>query len=431
MSLIITVVTLLVTAHSRERPKLRQVHAFTLGNTVNGGLVGALGPSVSTFQASTGLSHSALARTFCLNRLAKFAGTFIWASYANRLQQGQAGWLSPRVVLCAVMAVEVVCSLLIVSVRTSALALQLALAVFGMCYGLADSGFDLLTVWSETDDPKTTRTHVAMLNAGFTAGAVLTPAVVSAALPLGGTCYACFFVLALLSSLAALGMAACDMLPGGAPPPPSRKEACTAADATVLSQQQSLAVVICMVIVLFCSTGSEHVIGTWLPTLGADVGRIPMATMAAMSAFYWTTICAGRVGWCLLSSHIMSAWPVLAVDGAIMLVAGVLFASYRPAAGSWQLWIGTLLLGLGCASSLPAALTMPTEVRVALTPNILMCLNLAGTVGEMIAPFACGLFLQRGLYRSLGLSVVVMMTALLGATGFAWGVSHNDTAFVY
>ena len=76
---------------AKKKPKLQQVHAFTLGNTLNGGLVGALGPSISTFQASTGLTHGELARTIMLNRLAKLFGTFVWAYYADRLQRGETG----------------------------------------------------------------------------------------------------------------------------------------------------------------------------------------------------------------------------------------------------------------------------------------------------------------------------------------------------
>ena len=56
---------------TRKKPKLPQVHAFTLGNTLNGGLVGALGPSMATFASSTGLNNAALARTIMLNRAAK------------------------------------------------------------------------------------------------------------------------------------------------------------------------------------------------------------------------------------------------------------------------------------------------------------------------------------------------------------------------
>lgn len=395
---------------TRKKPKLPQVHAFTLGNTLNGGLVGALGPSMATFASSTGLNNAALARTIMLNRAAKLCGTFAWAFYAERLQRGKAMLgIGPQQLLVAVMFLEVLCALTIVSFRSSSFALQAALIIFGWCYGLADSGFDLITVWSETGNAKETRTQVAMLNAGFTAGAVLTPAVVGLALRLGGTSYACFVVLALMAALAGVALAASDVLPEGAPPlemePTDLTEAEAASEAMESATDASVATpssmtstttsspsssrqlaghlfVSCMFIVLFCATGSEHVVGTWLPTLGSKLGSLDMATMAMMSSFYWSTICVGRVGWCLLSQHIKSAWPVLAMDGVVMLLAGVGFSLYSPSRGPWLLWASCLLLGLGCASSLPCALTMPAEAHVALTPVVLMCLNLAGTIGE-------------------------------------------------
>jgi hypothetical protein len=143
-----------------------------------------------------------------------------------------------------------------------------------------------------------------------------------------------------------------------------------------------------------------------------------------MCSVYWATIAAGRVGWCLLSMAIGSAWPVLALDAAVMLGAGVAFAAYRPGSRALQLWAATVCLGLGCASALPCALTMPAECDVPLTPMILMALNLAGTIGEMVAPFVIGLALQAGVYRALGLSIVAMMAALLTATATAWATSR-------
>ncbi|EOD13012.1 hypothetical protein EMIHUDRAFT_247190 [Emiliania huxleyi CCMP1516] len=320
LAAIAVVATVDATTTRVNKPRLKQVYAFTLGNTINGGLVGALGPSVAFFQSSTGLSQAGLARSFMINRLAKLVGTAIWAEYASRLERGYSCPFSPRTVLVSVMLLETVCSLLIVSLRSSARSLQVALAAFGLCYGLADSGFDLLTVWSETADTKATRTHVALLNAGFTAGAILTPAVVGAAIKLGGSSYTCFLVLAALSAL----------------------------------------------------TGSEHVVGTWLPCLGADKGGLSMAAMAGMSSFFWATICAGRIGWVFLSTQIQSGWPVLAASGGTMMLAGALYVDYVARHGTWQLWLATFLLGLGCSSSLPCALTMPMEAQIPLTPSVLM-----------------------------------------------------------
>jgi hypothetical protein len=446
---------------THKKPRLQQVHAFTLGNTLNGGLVGALGPSISTFQASTGLDQGALARTIMLNRAAKLCGTFMWAFYAERLQRRKEMYgITPKRLLTAVTAIEVLCALSIVGFRSSAFVLQAALIVFGWCYGFTDSGFSLVTVWAERGDPKGMRTQVAMLNAGFTAGAVLTPAVISLALRRGGTSYPCFVVLALLAAFSGMTLAACQVLPGGAPPKQQlaegrdegrdegrekgrdegRDEAMAREGAPPAATSDAAVsppgpprgagitwrghlIVSCMLTCLFCATGTEHAVGTWLPTLGTAYGGISPATMATMSSFFWATICAGRVGWWVLSQLITSAWPVLFLDGLAMLLAGVLFALYSPARGPGLLWSACLLLGLGCASSLPCALTMPAEASLTLTPAMLTALNLAGTLGEMLAPYCIGLLLQRGWYQSVGLAVVAMMVALMSATAVAWAAA--------
>ena len=435
LAAIAVVATVDATTTRGNKPRLKQVYAFTLGNTINGGLVGALGPSVASFQSSTGLSQAGLARSFMINRLAKLVGTAIWAEYASRLERGYSCPFSPRTVLVSVMLLETVCSLLIVCLRSSARSLQVALAAFGLCYGLADSGFDLLTVWSETADTKATRTHVALLNAGFTAGAILTPAVVGLAIKLGGSSYTCFLVLAALSALTGVAISACDMLADGVPVPVREEgggddgdmvaERTQSRPDTSPTSQSSLFFVACMFAVLFCATGSEHVVGTWLPCLGADKGGLSMAAMAGMSSFFWATICAGRIGWVFLSTQIQSGWPVLAASGGTMMLAGALYVDYVARHGTWQLWLATFLLGLGCSSSLPCALTMPMEAQILLTPSVLMCLNLAGTVGEMVAPFLVGLALQQGVYRSLGLGVVGMMVVMGGASSLAWSTSRR------
>ena len=86
------------------------------------------------------------------------------------------------------------------------------LAVAGFVYGLTDSGMTLPTLWS-TRGGAESRTHVAILNAGFTLGALLTPMVVAVSMKLGFDAWPCFASIAIL---AALNAAALLLVP---PPP--------------------------------------------------------------------------------------------------------------------------------------------------------------------------------------------------------------------
>ena len=113
--------------------------------------------------------------------------------YARRLENDQARVPKPPLALLSVVAGA--CALAIarlprITRLPRSLVLQLVLAVAGFVYGLTDSGMTLLTLWS-TRGGVESRTHVAILNAGFTLGALLTPMVVAVSMKLGFDAWPC------------------------------------------------------------------------------------------------------------------------------------------------------------------------------------------------------------------------------------------------
>ena len=129
---------------------------------------------------------------------------------------------------------------------------------------------------------------------------------------------------------------------------------------------------------LFCVTGCEHAIGTWLPTFGheAGVARSAMALMArgwashpqpshppplapstfapstplftlysllcSQSSVFWGAICVGRLLWAAFSHAASTGWLVLALNASAMLLASVLCGEggFQPATSAelpWQL----------------------------------------------------------------------------------------------
>ena len=113
---------------------------------------------------------------------------------------------------------------------------------------------------------------------------------------------------------------------------------------------------------------------------------------------------------------------MLSVDAAAMLAASLFFVAFahggsgRPA---WLLWAGALTLAAGFASSLPCAITMPAEAGVAITPGRLLAMNLAGSAGESLAPFAFGAAFEAGWYSAFGPAFAVLNIVVLGATAVA------------
>lgn len=435
-----------------------QMLAFFLGSAVNGGLVGAVGPSMHEIGLKTGLSSSDLGQAVMLNRVAKLVGSFLSMAYARLVEEGQTE-VPPRLLLTVTSAICAACAFALATMQSNQAVLQAALCASGLAYGFSDSTMTLLTVWANRS-PAQQRTQVALLNLGFTVGALLSPTVIAISLRVGGTVYAGFYAVAILAAVTGAAFLICVHLPlfarvspsdsrseeatdegsegaypsWPAPPPP------TASAASALCSAERL-VLVSMTAVLFCVTGCEHAIATWLPSFGHHVGGIEHSEMAVMSAAYWSMICLGRIAWALISPSLSSGFPALAFDGALMLVSALLIADFgrsevlSPPSGpqlrsSLQLWIGSIGLGFGCSSSLPCAITLPAEAKVELTPVRLLVLNLAGSAGETLLPYLIGLAFEQRRYTVLGTAVVLMELVVTGGTACAWWAARVQTARV-
>ena len=401
-------------------PAWPQALAFCLVYGVNGGFVGSVGPSLLQLKASTGLGEASIGLAVMVNRMTKLAGVFAWTAFARRVQAGKAPLAGARILIGISMMVATLCASGLYYARSSGAALQTSLAVAGLCYGISDTALTQLTMWTHPTS-REQRTQIALLNAAFTVGCALAPAVIALSLRLGGSCYASFGALSLLSAIAAVVLFATPLAIDEVPPPlsPTKpyadeeleelplvalKVKARRPERPYIAERARAHVVIgAMCAVLFCVTGCEHAVGTWLAAFGAHVGGLGAPTMAVMSSAYWGAICAGRVGWAVLSTVISSGWPVLTTDSSLMLLAALFFIRFASPVGQSSaptLWTGTLLLALGFASSLPCALTLPTEARVEITPARLLALNLAGSAGEMLCPFLLGIAFERGQYSA-------------------------------
>ena len=416
-------------SHSTPKANLRQTLAYALCSAINGGLVGVTGPSLHALGDATGLGQAALGRVVLINRICKLVGTFAWTGYAKWVAEKRAP-IPPYVLMAVCSATIVLCAASIATYRESSLVLQVALAISGAAYGFSDSAIvrtsrtlmrsqpstltrtrlltirdhtaaqTLLTIWANRH-PAQQRFHIAILNVGFTLGALSMPAVIAAALSLGLDCYVGFWALSLLGLISSCTLLGMRRAPAALPmPQPNLGASAVAAVPAGSNGRRGLTDVVmisCMAAVLFCVTGSEHAVATWLPTYGRHVGSLGSGELALMSAGFWAMICTGRVIWAAVAGALSSGFPALMADGVLMLVSAALIADFAMGkvpggggglgggglpSGSALLWLGTLGLGFGCSSSLPCAITLPSEARVELTPVRLLALNLSGSAGE-------------------------------------------------
>ena len=420
---------------------------------VNGAIVAALGPSVEALERATGLGDRAIGNCVLQNRLAKLAGATLFGWYAQRasrsrgreayterldgtLERAPAASWRPHAILAAMMVLSAACSGALAFAALGALGLQLTFVLSGLSYGVSDTGASMLTLWRWAPDVRMQRVDIAMLNAGFTIGASVSPALVALSLRLGDH----------RRTFQLLGLAACveaALLPCAAAPPPQED----AADAKELGDGdgdgdgdgspsrpapppavepwREKLVIGSLCVVAFGATGCEHALATWLAPFGAAKAGLGEERMALMSSSFWATMCAGRLLWAVLSGVVRSGRGMLLFSVCVGLVGAVcvLWCSVTPSEG--LMWAGALGLGLGVSSAFPCAITLPPEAGVPMTPIKFTLFQIAGTTGEVGLPYIVGLAFERRWYASLGLFCVAMQLASLVAMGGAiYGISR-------
>ena len=107
-----------------------QLLVFCAANALNGGLIGAIGPTLPDMQAHTGMGTSLLGRAVTINRIAKLVGSLVWMAFAKSIEAGHPPIL-PRHALALSALLVTVSAFLLAQIRTNPLVVQGALALGG------------------------------------------------------------------------------------------------------------------------------------------------------------------------------------------------------------------------------------------------------------------------------------------------------------
>ena len=254
---------------------------YFLVMAVNGALIGALGPSLEPIGRACRMNDAELGQLILQNRICKFVGNLIWCAYANRLQHPDGGVGRPHSVFAGLMLLSA-SSAITLGAGEQKMAVQVALLSWGIAYGITDAGVTSLTVWRWAHDNRRRRIHVAVLNAGFTVGALIGPGLVALSLRYGGGRWAFFFI-------AAAAFCACALLgwqPGVLLPVTQRSSGMGQGSGSRIDSDlagypprfngadkrlryESL-FTIAMSIVVYCITSTEHGMATWLSPFGTS-----------------------------------------------------------------------------------------------------------------------------------------------------------------
>ncbi|MGF1791908.1 glucose/galactose MFS transporter [Photobacterium profundum] len=136
------------------------------------------------------------------------------------------------------------------------------------------------------------------------------------------------------------------------------------------------------VIAIFCYTGTEVSIGTYLVSYLNQAGNLPLNTAGQLVTFYWGGAMAGRIAGCLLFSKI-NARKVLCINAALSGLI-ILGAILLPGLTS-----GYLMIGLGLCHSIMYPVIFSLAIRqlgdqIAKASSILIMAGAGGTILPLI-----------------------------------------------
>ena len=162
--------------------------------------------------------------------------------------------------------------------------------------------------------------------------------------------------------------------------------------------------------------------------LAGSLARLSEERMAFMSSVYWGVMCAGRVGWAIISGMITSTWPMLFFDVIMCLLGAtmILLCGVVDSRGQMFepiLWVSAVGVGLGVASALPCVYSLPPEAQVPMTPLSMAMLNAMATVGEIFFPYVIGLAFGQKAFWVLGSLMSGSMGVALVMAVCAWRAS--------
>jgi len=176
-------------------------------------------------------------------------------------------------------------------------------------------------------------------------------------------------------------------------------------------------VMMAICVLCFFANGCEHAAATWLSVFGIQQRGLGEETMAIMTSNFWTAMSIGRVAWACFAGYVTSAWPALFANTLCCIIACM--TMFIPSHA--LLWSSAMGLGLGVASSFPAAVTLPAEMGITMSPKMMTTLQLSASFGEMFCPFVMGVAFQLKAYAGfyvfmLGWQCFVSVALLLSWT---------------
>jgi fucose permease len=252
--------------------------------------------------------------------------------------------------------------------------------------------------------------HMNWLHACYSAGAMLGPVVMTAAITrrdswrLGYAAVA-FTLLILASLFMGTRRRWDDRRPihgGGVGEGP--------AESTTAARALRVPIVWLHIVLFFVYTGLEVAVGQWSFTVLTETRGVPTKTAGFWVSLYWGAILAGRIGFGFIADRI--SLDVLVRCSVFAALAGTALFAWNPE--SWAAPVGLAVCGLGLAAIFPSLMTRtPQRVGAAAAAHAIGFQVGAAMLGAAALPSLAALIAQRAGVERVPITLLAMAVILL------------------
>ena len=368
----------------RYRWQLQTVAYF--GVMVSLGLAhAALGPTLHSLAAQTGVTIGAVSILFSARSLGYLCGSLLSGRLYDRLP-GHPVMAAAAVLLSAML-------LLVPQVPLFWMLVGIA-GGWGLAEGGLDVGANTLLIWVHGS---AVAPYMNALHFCFGLGAMLSPMIVARMMVASGAHASAYNVLAVL----VVPVVLLAFLPGPRAPVASAEHAGMPRPSGLLPLIMAF---------FFLHVAAEASFGGWIYTYALRRGLADEAGAAYLTAAFWAALTAGRLLSILLSARLRPR--TLLMGGLAGAIASVAVIAVWPA-DSAALWLGAAGCGL-CIGPMFAATVLLAERRMPISGATTAWFFVGTSCGAMTVPYIIGqLFEWRGPQMLLLAMAVVLLLAML------------------
>lgn len=353
--------------NARNNLALEQTFTYYLAFIALGMTSASLGPTLLGLSEQTGSALSQISFLFSARSFGYMSGSFIGGRLFDRLPGHRTMALALVVIALALAAVPLVPLLWIL------IGLML---LIGACEALVDVGGNTLIVWVHRDG---VAPYMNGLHLFFAVGALAAPLLFAQVILFTGGFGWGYWLLALLLVPVMIRL---FPLPNPQPLVTGNERA---------SVRPNVLLLALIVIFFMMVAGSELSFAGWVYTYAVRANMADEATAGYLNSAFWAAFLVGRIVSIPIATRVRPR--VIIIADLILAFAGIALILLLPSSAA-ALWGGTVLFGLGIASTFPTMLNFASR-HLTITGAVTGWFFVGASLGSMTIPLLIGQSFER------------------------------------